>query len=231
MLKEILNALRGTDALAEMIDQIAQMLQTGQWMFDQASEVLMREADWTKASDQLYEKDRKINELEQRVRERIVTHLTVGHQADLSACLVLMSIVKDAERIGDYCKNIFEVAKFYKSEYSRKEYATPLEEIRGDVRPLFDVAQKALTTADRDTAYRTLENSRDITKRCDQIIRQLLSVHDQIPPDEAVAYVLLARFYKRVTAHLANIASSVVSPVPMIDFRKPKSSKPTNKSG
>jgi phosphate uptake regulator len=31
--------------------------------------------------------------------------------------------------------------------------------------------------------------------------------------------VLLARFYKRVAAHLGNIASSVVSPVPMIDYR------------
>ena len=36
--------------------------------------------------------------------------------------------------------------------------------------------------------------------------------------DEAVAYVLLARFYKQVAAHLGNIASSVVSPVPLMDY-------------
>jgi phosphate uptake regulator len=33
-----------------------------------------------------------------------------------------------------------------------------------------------------------------------------------------VAYVLLARHYKRVAAHLSNIATSVVSPVPLLDF-------------
>jgi phosphate uptake regulator len=43
-------------------------------------------------------------------------------------------------------------------------------------------------------------------------------VHEQLAADEAVAYVLLSRFYKRVSAHLANIATSVVSPVPMLDY-------------
>ena len=28
----------------------------------------------------------------------------------MPACLVLISVVKDAERIGDYCKNLLEAA-------------------------------------------------------------------------------------------------------------------------
>ena len=40
---------------------------------------------------------------------------------DVPACLVLMSVVKDAERIGDYCKNVLDAAK---SE------AQPLKELR-----------------------------------------------------------------------------------------------------
>ncbi len=219
MLREILKALKGTDVLVEMIAQVGQMLQVGQWMFDKAAEVLLREVDWNSIADDLYKHDRRINEIEQKVRERIITHLSLGHKADLSACLVLMSVVKDAERIGDYCKNIFEVGKFYRSQYSHPEFAQPLEKIRGDVRPLFSRAEKAFVEADRDLANEVISTAGGLMKECDLLIRQLLSVHDKIAADEAVAYVLLSRFYKRVAAHLANIATTVVSPVPMIDYR------------
>ena len=94
-----------------------------------------------------------------------------------------------------------------------------LEDIRRKVLPLFDDAERAFVEADRDLAYGLLDTASTARGRCDVVIRQLLSVHDQLAPDEAVAYVLLARFYKRVAAHLANIATSVVSPVPMIDYR------------
>ena len=103
MLREILSALSGTDVLAEMIDQVARMLQAGRWMFGQASEVLMRTVEWKDVADDLYARDRQINRIEQDVRERIITHLSVGTQADLSACLLRMSVVEDAERIGDEC--------------------------------------------------------------------------------------------------------------------------------
>jgi phosphate uptake regulator len=219
MLREILQALKGTDALDKMISQVGDMLTAGQWMFERASEVLMRKVDWKGAADELYARDKKINQIEQAVREQIVTHLSMGHQADLSGCLILMSVVKDAERIGDYCKNIFEVGRIYRREYTRPEYSLPLDDIRTAVVPLFDQAREAFVTGQRKQARRVLDTSGGITKRCDLIIQQLLIVHEQLAPDEAVAYVLLSRFYKRVAAHLANIATSVVSPIPMLDYR------------
>jgi phosphate transport system protein len=219
MLQEILNALKGTDALGEMIAQVGQMLQAGRWMFEQASEALMRTADWSGLADELYARDRRINRIEQDVRERIITHLSLGNQTDLSACLVLMSVAKDAERIGDYCKNIFEVGKFYSRPYSHPQYAGPLAEVRGAVEPLFEQAERAFVEADRAAAHKVLDVAGSVTKRCDVLIQQLLSGGDQAPADECVAYVLLARFYKRVAAHLGNIASSVVCPVPLIDYR------------
>ena len=219
MLKEILKALKGKDVLSEMIAEVGEMLDAGKWMFERASEALMRKADWSALAEELYGKDRQINEIEQGIRERIVTHLGLGHPGDLSACLVLMSVVRDAERIGDYGKNLFEVAKFYRREFTHPEYSVTLEDIREKVHPLFDDAKRAFLEAKRKLANRVLDTASTARGRCDVVIRQLLSVHEQIAPDEAVAYVLLARFYKRVAAHLANIATSVVSPVPMIDYR------------
>jgi phosphate transport system protein len=219
MLRQILNALRAKDVLGEMIAQVGQMLQAGRWMFCKSSEVLLRQVDWHGVADELYARDREINHIEQNVRERIVTHLSVGNQADLSACLALMSVVKDAERIGDYCKNIFEVGKFYERAYTHPQYAKPLEEVRTAIGELFPRAERAFVDADRAGARKVLDVAGSLTKTCDVLIQQLLSSGEQAPADESVAYVLLARFYKRVAAHLGNIASSVISPVPLIDYR------------
>ena len=219
MLKEILHALKGTDPLAEMIEQFASMLDAGKWMFERASEALLSQADPGELSDELYERDRQINAFEQSVREKIVTHLALGHQSDLSACLILMSVGKDAERIGDYAKNIFEIGRFYRREFDHPEYSRPLAAICDDLLPMFDDVRKAFVEAHSDTARTVLETAGQATRKCDLLVQQLLTVRGTMPADEAVAYVLMARFYKRVAAHLGNIATSVVSPLPMLDYR------------
>lgn len=218
MLREIFRALRRKDALGEMFEQVGKMLDLGQWMFVAASQVLSGKSDWSAVADELYAKDREINKFEQGVRERIVTHLGVGRGADLAACMVLMNVVKDAERIGDYCKNILEVGKFYRREYTHPEYAGPLQEVREAVTGMFADAKVAFLEEDGDLTRKLLADSNKFTKECERIIRQLLTVQEQLAPDEAVAYVLMARHYKRVAAHLANIATSVVCPVPMLDY-------------
>jgi phosphate uptake regulator len=220
MFREIFRALRARDKLGQMFDLVGEMLDSGKWMLERATEVLMRKVEWESVSDDLYTRDRQINETERTVRERIVAHLSVGDTGDLGACLVLMSVVKDAERIGDYCKNIFEVGRFYRHEYRRTEFSKPLDEVRDAVLPLFDEARDGFVEGDRQKARHVLDVARGLTKECDLLVRQLLSVHEQVAPDEAVAYVLLARFYKRVAAHLGNICTSVVSAVPMIDYRE-----------
>ena len=152
MFKEIWNALRGTDKLSELIAQVGEMLTCGRWMFERASEALLKESDWAKMAQPLYEKDRQINEHERHVREGILTHLAVERHTDVVASLVLMSVVKDAERIGDYCKNIFEVGRFYRREYTHPEYARPLDEIGKTVLGLFDSAKDAFTQGESDKA-------------------------------------------------------------------------------
>jgi len=39
-----------------------------------------------------------------------------------------------------------------------------------------------------------------------------------IPTNEAVCLALLARYFKRIAAHLANIGSSVIVPISDLDF-------------
>ena len=218
MLKEIIKAFRHKNVISELSVQVGEMLEAGRWMFEQASDVLMRKAEWHATCDSLYTRDRQINEIEQGIRERIVTHLSVGNQADLGPCLALMNVVKDAERIGDYCKNIFEVGRFYRGSFSHRPFAEPLDDIRQKIISLFEPIRQAFIEVDSDKAERILQETNIVVKQCDLIVQQLLVLDDSFDASEAVAYALLARHYKRVEAHLSNIALSVISPVPFLDF-------------
>lgn len=218
MFRQIINAFRHKDVTKDLDEQFGHMLTAGAWMFEQAADVLARKADWHDVCDPLYERDQQINHIEQDIREHIVTHLTVGNQGDLAPCLVLMNVVKDAERIGDYCKNIFEVGKFFQGAFEHRTFSDPLQQIRDDVAAMFEPTKEAFINADGDIAQKVIDKSGHILKQCDLLIQQLLSLDNGVPAAEAVAYVLLARHYKRVNSHLSNIATSVVSPIPLLDY-------------
>ena len=218
MLRELLSAWRGKDALGQMFDEFDRMLGETHWMFQQAVEVFFSRVDWQAVQDPLYERDKAVNRLEQSIRAQIVKHLTIRPDANLAACLVLMSVVKDAERIGDYCKNIFEVGKFYTREFTSRRYLEPLETIRSQTEDLFQLTKEAFGQGDMDKARQVIQVFGRMGKECDLLIRQLLRERDSIPTDEAVAYSLLARHLKRIGAHLSNIATAVVAPVHRLDY-------------
>jgi len=218
MFRELVQLFRRHDVVKELNEMVDRMLDAGRWMFEQASFILMREGDWQQTATPLYQRDQEINRLEQELRRRIVTHLAVNGSTDAAACMVLMSVVKDAERIGDYCKNIFEVGRFYTRPFEHPEFREPLSDIREKVTALFEPTREAFKGCEAQQARAVLQQSREVGTQCDMIIEQLLKMHGDFPADEAVAYVLMARHFKRVARHLANIATSVVAPVHKLDF-------------
>jgi phosphate uptake regulator len=58
------------------------------------------------------EKDETINVGERMVRRMVAQHLTINPEQDLPSSLVLISIVHDVERIGDYTKGLIELSRF-----------------------------------------------------------------------------------------------------------------------
>ena len=55
----------------------------------------------------LKKEDRKINDYQMTVRRKVLTHFSIGASArEVTNGLVLVDMVVDIERIGDYCKNI-----------------------------------------------------------------------------------------------------------------------------
>ncbi len=214
-LRQLIDAWRGRDLLSRMLDEFRLMLADGEWMFETVGKVLRREEKPETVHDEFFARDQQINAREKDIRRRIVEHLGLRGETDVNPCLVLMSVVKDAERIGDYAKNIYEVACLYPGVFETDAYMTELESLRTSIEAMFAQVARAITEADGDLAARTFAEARRIRDACDDVVPRLFA--DTLPTPKAVAYALLSRHYKRVAAHLANICTSLTGPVYEMD--------------
>ena len=164
----------------------------------------------------MYSIDKKINDLEKDIRSKVVKHLSLQPSVDVSACLLLMSVVKDAERLGDYCKNLFEVIQLLDKPIDKNKYSQLFNSIDVEILELFNQTKKAFIESDENMAALSWNYERKIVKRCDKIIEKLSK--SNLSVNEAVCFTLIARYFKRLAAHLANIATSVILPINELDY-------------
>jgi phosphate uptake regulator len=216
VLKELLKFWRGESILNRLLAEFTKMIDDGHWMFRVATEAVMQEVDFQEREDALYKRDKQINSAQRLIRRQVVEHLTLNPGSDVPYCLVLMSIVKDAERIGDYCKNIFDVARLFTRTFDHGRYATPLQEIRSALDASFGSVKEAFARENEVLAKDIVRKNKVVAKKCELLITQLIK--DEIATDQAVAYTLVSRHFKRVALHLSNIATSVVVPVHELDY-------------
>jgi phosphate uptake regulator len=112
MFKNLLGFWKGKDFLSEVFGEFESMLDDSEIMFKTVCGRLLEGADEPGLKQKIYDIDKKVNVLQRGIRKRIVEHLTLQPTVEVTACLILMSVVKDAERLGDYCKNLYETSEF-----------------------------------------------------------------------------------------------------------------------
>ncbi|MDQ2069226.1 PhoU domain-containing protein [Natronospira bacteriovora] len=219
MFRQIFSALASEkNSVDKAFADLSEMLDHGAWMFQRANEVLHSEVPAEEVHDAIYRRDRAINELERSIRRKVLRYLTVNPGYDVAVCLALMSVAKDAERIGDYCKNVFEVGQFYTRGFHVPRYHEPLDKVSADINEIFNMVSKACRASDEDLAQQAIELSRQARGICDGVIQDLFKEEEAVEMHEAVAYSLLARHYKRVIAHLSNIATALLGQLEDLDF-------------
>jgi len=216
MLKALMEAWRGRDLLTRMLTEFDQMLVDTEWMYRRVWSVVFQEVPPKEVEDEIYARDKKVNGTQRRVRRQIIEHLTLRPEANLAACLVLMSVVKDAERIGDFCKGIYEVGEGARVAFENDSYSRPLNHTVSDVGALFDKVRIAFREGEEQAAHELVRRCREIAKRCDRVIRSLFRC--DLPPAKAVGYTLLFRYLKRIDVHILNITTATIAPVHEIDY-------------
>lgn len=216
MFKNLLSFWKGKDFLSHVLDDFGNILDDAEGMFKSVCKKLIDNQEEPGLKEKIYKADRKINRLEKDIRKRIVEHLSFQPAVDVSACLLLMSVVKDAERLGDYCKNLFEVTQLLDAPLDKVKFESLFSELDKELFSLFTETKEAFIKSDEDKACASWQREEKIVKKCDQILGQLAK--SNFSANESVCFTLMARYFKRLAAHLTNIASSVVLSISNLDY-------------
>jgi phosphate transport system protein len=221
MLKELRRLFRQTSLLQEAFDESLEMLRGCQEMVHTSIDSLRYSDSATVAVD-IQERDRQINAYEQDVRRKVLTHLATSSPADLHSSLVLTSVVISIERIGDYSKNIYDLAQHHPARLSAGPWEQEVQTMENTIKKAFTELITVLQQDDAEGALELYEEIVDATHVCNDIIAALIKGEGKdISVSDAVTLALYLRYLKRVGAHLRNIATSLFNPFEHIGFRNP----------
>ena len=221
MWKDILALFKSEGLCEEAFDEAILMIQTCEGMYKDSIRALHEKGT---PVDDLYQRDRQINRYERSVRRKIVTHMSVSSKPDINMGLVLTAIVIDIERIGDYTKNILELALGLAEPFDGLELDDDVREIEATVGDMLRDIVPTLRNTDEVRARSIIEQHAKISETVE---KDILLLRDSKVltgrSGHAVTVALHLRFLKRVSAHLKNVATSVVNPYYRIGFREKES--------
>jgi phosphate uptake regulator len=217
MLKELLSIFRADQPLAEMGENFNKMLGLTYDMTVTAGEIYFSESLQANERTTVYKMDVKVNKLERRIRKQVIAHLTLTtEKTSVPYCLLLMSLVKDVERIGDYAKNLAEARDYHPGAFPEDEIVQELREIRTEIEAGFAEISAVFDRSDHERAVELIREGRDLTRRCDALVGRV--ARSDYVASTATSIVMGARFYKRIAAHVLNVLSSVVMPLHRLDY-------------
>lgn len=216
MFKNLMGFWKGKEFISQIFDEFNDMLNKCEFMFKSVTDHLLENREIPDLKEKIYATDKKVNIQQRTIRKRIVEHLTLQPSVEFTVSLVMMSVVKDAERLGDYCKNVYEVTELLDKPMSHDLYVEYFNGLDQEILKLFEQTRSAFLDADEDKAKLAWQAEQSIGKGCDAIIHRLAQC--DLSVNEAVCFTLLARHYKRLIAHLVNIATAAILPLNKMDF-------------
>ena len=217
MLRELLSLFRSNDAIADMGAGFSRMLELATELTLDAGRHFFDGPPTPDERTSVSARDVQLNKMERRLRKQVITHLALGEgQRDAAYGLLLMSLVKDVERIGDYCKNLSEVYDDGGGPIPDDENAAELRELRTVVEESLSAAAAVFSVSDTDTALDLIRRGREVNRRCDALVKRVAG--SDYGAATTTTLVLGARYYKRIESHLLNVLSGVVMPLHKLDY-------------
>jgi len=214
MFKKFIEFWKTSDLLSVAYADTEKMLRTARDMFEYSMRVMIEKE---KEKEDIYKKDRELNELQVGVRRKVLEHLALNPAQDITPALTLITIVKDIERIGDYSKNVIELAHRYPDPL-KGGYIEEIKAMERRVQENFRKTIESFIDGNREKGREVMESHAVIARECEEMIDKIME-DETLSAKLAVIYVLLIRYLKRVSAHVKNVASSVVNPFPKVDYK------------
>ena len=220
--KNLVNIWKSEDSLSQAWSSSNEMLVFSHDMFNDSINAL-RSGEKNKVIKSIKQRDEIINQYHREIRKKVVTYYSVSKDIlNIDSGLVLLNMVVDIERVGDYSKNILDLAKHHPKKLVSEKISDELRIIEKAVIERFKNTVVAIETMDEDIAGKLIKSYRsDLGKISDNLVASSISGNFQIGEEHrASSMVLYARYLKRIGAHLKNITSVVVNPFESIGYKK-----------
>ena len=221
MWKELIQLFKKDNLFEQAYQEAAGMLDTDAAMYNASVEALRR-SDTAEVKFDIYDADKGVNRSERGVRKKVMTHLVVSGGTNLASGLSLVSVVIDIERIGDYTKNIYDLAVHHPLRLEGGPVEENLQKVEALVSSDFKSMIEVFKDRDEEKARLIMNNYKDgLSDACEEISNSILTgTVTDLNSSDATAVSLYARFLKRIASHSRNIVTSVVNPFHRIGYRE-----------
>lgn len=203
------------DGLEDVQETFLGMLRDGRTVFDLAMRARVEGADPDSVSAELLRTEAQTDEAEQRIRRLILVHASVHGSVDIPACLMYMSIAKDAERVSDLSKGLFGIAATVGAP-PEGPLRADLTALGAQVSAMIGEAERIFANDDPDAAHEFINRARELQDHCHARIDELL--REDVDAPQPTASGLTYRHLARIVANLLNVVSSVVMPLDQLDY-------------
>ncbi len=220
--KDIVKLWNSDNLLAQAWDESYKMMMLSNEIFTQAIKYL-REGENKDTIKALKKRDIEINIFQRDVRKKVVTHYAISQDIDdLPNGLVLLNMVVDVERVGDYTKNILDLALNHPNTIKSEEFSKDLYRVEQEVISRFSKTLEAIHTQDADVARSMMVSYKEtLTSVLDDIVNGCISGKITLGDEsKTVSLALYARYLKRIGAHLKNITTVLINPFDAVGYKQ-----------
>jgi len=222
LFKDVINLWKADDLLSQSWDESYKMLNLSHEIFQQAL-IYLRNGENIDTLKTLKMRDKEINEFQRDVRRKVLTHYAVEQDtSNMADGLILINMVVDIERIGDYCKNILDLAINHDQSIKSSEISEDLAMIEEEVKSRFEKTIQAIQAQDVEIAQSLMEGYKEqMTGKADEIVNGILKDELHFGSEARTASIALyTRYLKRIGAHLKNITTTLVNPFDAIGYKE-----------
>ena len=205
----------GPSTVENVEAMLVEMMRDAKTVFDASTAAVFGGGKSKETRREVKSTDRGINRAQQEVRRALMVHATVHDPVDLPQVLTYMSVVKDVERVGDYAKNLYDLAK-YGVDFEAAADGEELLAYSDAVGKLIADAAEVFSDRDVEQANRLIEKADGFLDEYDDNVKA--AYNSEGPASDAVARALYFRYLKRITAHVMNLMTSLVMPVDRLDY-------------
>jgi len=214
MFKWFSEIFKGSGLIGEAEEIVSEMLEIAYSMFRYSMTIVIEKET---EKENIYEIDQKLNSMEIDVRKKILEHLSINPSQNITPSLVLVTLVVDIERLGDYSKNLVEVSHKY-PEPLKGKYIEKIKDMELEVQKCFEDTIKIYNEQDEKLGKQVMEKLSHLIDECQDLLETLIE-DESLKSKEGIIYALLVRHLKRVSSHVRNVCSGIVNPFYRLGYK------------